>query len=96
MYELRFHRNVDKELKNIPTAVRRRIKNHYFPMLAEKPNTAGKALSGGLSRFWRLDFKMMRTEYRIAYEIVDDENAVNILMVGKRESFYERLRRRLL
>ena len=49
MYELRFHRNVDKELKNIPIEVRRRIKNHYLPMLAEKPHTAGKALSGGIS-----------------------------------------------
>ena len=64
-------------------------------MLAEKPHAAGKALSGGLSGFCRLDFKMMKTEYRIAYEIVDAENAVNILMVGKRDSFYERLKRRL-
>jgi len=42
MYELRFHRSVDKELKNILIEVRRKIKNYYFPILAEKPRSAGK------------------------------------------------------
>jgi mRNA-degrading endonuclease RelE of RelBE toxin-antitoxin system len=96
MYELRFHREVDKELKNVPIEVRRKVKNYYFPRLAEEPRSAGTRLSGGLSGFWRLDFKMVRTEYRIAYEIDDEENVVYVLMVGKRESFYERLKRRAL
>jgi len=96
MYELRFHKKVDKELKNLPIEVRRKIKNYYFPRLAEEPHSAGIPLLGGLSEFWRLDFKMMRTDYRIAYEVDDRENAVYVLMVGKRESFYERLRRRAL
>jgi len=87
---------VDKELRNIPVDVRRKIKNSYFPLLSEEPRKAGKPLSGDLLGLWRLDFKMAGTEYRIAYEIVGEQNAVYILMVGKRESFYERLGRRVL
>jgi len=94
MYELRFHRKVDKELANLPIKVRKKIKYGFFPSLSEKP-TIGKVLSGELSGVWKLSFRASNTDYRIAYEINEDSKVVYIIMLGKREGFYERLKRRL-
>lgn len=94
MYELRFHRKVDKEIEKLPKEVKRKIKNVYFPLLEKEPKNKGKPLSGPLAGLWRLSFKMLNNEYRIAYEINDNENAVYILMIGKREKFYDRLKKR--
>jgi len=94
MYELRFHRKVDKELEKLPFEVRRKIKKVYFPLLEKDPKSKGKPLSGSLSGLWRLSFKMINTEYRIAYEIDEKESIVYVLMIGKREKFYDKLKKR--
>ncbi|MBM3211413.1 hypothetical protein FJZ33_04270 [Candidatus Poribacteria bacterium] len=94
MYELRFHRKVDKELADLPIEVRKKVKYEFFPSLSES-STIGKPLSGALSGVWKLSFRASNTDYRIAYEIDDSNKVVYIIMVGKREGFYERLKRRL-
>jgi mRNA-degrading endonuclease RelE of RelBE toxin-antitoxin system len=96
MYELRFHRKVDKELSHFPQEVRSQIKNTFLPLISMDPKGAGRRLSGNLSGYWRFDFRGSGVDYRIAYEVVEEEKIVYILMVGKRERFYERLRRLLL
>ncbi len=87
MYELRFHRKVDKELATLPKKVRKCLKHELFARIAAQPQRAGKPLGGSLSGFWRLDFKVDRVDYRVAYEIATDEQAVYILMIGKRREF---------
>ncbi len=94
MYELRFHRKVDKELANLSPEIRKKIKYEHLSLLSEKP-TSGKALSGDLSGVWKFSFRASNTDYRVAYEINEKEKVVYIIMIGKREGFYERLRRRL-
>nr|BAL58546.1 hypothetical conserved protein [Candidatus Acetothermum autotrophicum] len=96
MYELRFHPQVDKELETLPKTVRAVVKNLCFPKIAHSPWDAGKSLSGALKKFHVFVFSHKRVSYRIAYEIDKKSQVVFILMVGKREGFYERLRRRLL
>lgn len=95
MYELRFHRKVDKELADLPIEVKKKVKYELFPSLSESP-TIGKPLSGALSGVWKFSFRTSNTDYRIAYEIDDNNKVVYIIMVEKREGFYERLKRRLL
>lgn len=95
MYELRFHPQVDKELEVLPKTVRSKIKNLYFPEIARSPWDVGKPLAGGLKKFHVFIFSHQRVSYRIAYEIEKESRTVFILMVRKREGFYERLRRRL-
>jgi hypothetical protein len=53
-----------------------------------------KGFQDYLRFFWKLSFRQSRVGYRIAYEIDEKEKAVYVLMVGKRERFYERLERR--
>ncbi len=94
MYELRFHPRVDKELIQLPAEVRRKIRDAHLPAISTDPHKAGERLSGLLKGFWKLSFRHSKVDYRIAYEIDEKEKAVYILMVGKRERFYERLERR--
>ena len=94
MYELRFHPQVDKELRLLPKQVRKIIKDAHLPAISSDPHKVGERLSGLLKGFWKLSFRQSRVDYRIAYEIDDKERSVFILMVGKREKFYERLERR--
>jgi mRNA-degrading endonuclease RelE of RelBE toxin-antitoxin system len=94
MYELRFHPKVDKELGKFFTEIRKVIRYKYFPDIANDPRKSGKPLKGTLKGFWSKDFIYEGVSYRIAYEIDDKENVVYVLMIGKRESFYERLKRR--
>jgi len=66
----------------------------HFPAITAEPYKAGERLSGLLKGFWKRSFRRSRVDCRIAYEIDEKEKAVYILMVGKRERFYERLERR--
>ena len=95
MYELRFHPHVDKELELLPKQVRKIIKDVHLPTISNNPHKAGERLSGLLKGFWKLSFRQSRVDYRIAYEIDEKEKTVYILMVRKREKFYERLERRV-
>ena len=94
MYELRFHPQVDKELGLLPKQVRKVTKDVHLPAISGDPHRSGERLSGLLKGFWKLSFRKSGVDYRIAYEINDKERFVYILMVGKREKFYERLQRR--
>jgi mRNA-degrading endonuclease RelE of RelBE toxin-antitoxin system len=96
MYELRVHRKVDKELSYFPQEVRSQIKTTFLPLISVDPKSAGRRLSGNMSGYWRFDFRESGVDYRIAYEVDEEEKVVYILMVGKRERFYKRLRRLLL
>ena len=84
MYELRFHPQVDRELKA-----------KHLPTLQASPLEAGQALSGPLRRFRRYAFSYRGVSYRIVYEVEREAGVVYVLMIGKREGFYERLRRRV-
>lgn len=66
----------------------------HLPAISTEPHKAGERLSGLLKDFWKRSFHRSGVDYRIAYEIDEKEKAVYILMVGKREKFYERLERR--
>ena len=67
----------------------------HLPAISTDPYKARERLSGLLKGFWKRNFRQSRVDYRIAYEIDEKEKTVYILMVRKREKFYERLERRV-
>ncbi|OGF57184.1 MAG: hypothetical protein A2Z21_03270 [Candidatus Fraserbacteria bacterium RBG_16_55_9] len=95
MYELRFHPQVDKELGDLPKLARQATKKIHFPKIASSPFEASKPLSGPRRKFRKYVFSHKGVSYRIVYEIDRDVEVVYVLMVGKREGFYERLKRRV-
>jgi mRNA-degrading endonuclease RelE of RelBE toxin-antitoxin system len=94
MYELRFHPQVDKELGRLVKATVKAVKEFHLSKIASSPFEMGISLSGPLSRFRKYVFSHKGTSYRIAYEVDKDTRIVYVLMIGKREGFYERLERR--
>lgn len=95
MYELRFHPAVDKELESLHKDLRREIRNHHFQAISSNPREEGEILRGPLKGYWRRSLRWRGVEYRISYEIDEEEKVVYILMVRKREKFYSLLRRRV-
>ncbi|MBI4619586.1 MAG: type II toxin-antitoxin system RelE/ParE family toxin [Desulfobacterales bacterium] len=59
-----------------------------------EPSIWGR-LHGDLEGVFSYHFRKNRVDYRAAYTIEEAEKIVYILMIGKRESFYEVLKRRL-
>ena len=80
-------------MAHFPQEVRGEIKKTFLPLLSMDPISAGRRLTGNLSGYWRFDFRGSGVDYRIAYELDEEEKVVYILMVEKRERFYERLLR---
>lgn len=94
MFELRFHPAVRKDLKKIKKSVVKEIKDRHFMKLREDPFAAEDLwhIFKGLKSY---HFKSENTEYRIIYEIYEDEKIVAVLLIGKREHLYEKLKRRI-
>ena len=60
--------------------------------LAEEPHRHEEP-KGPLKGIRSYHFEHERTQYRIAYRIVEDRNQIEIVLVKSRESFYQTLRR---
>ena len=60
--------------------------------LAEEPHRY-EELKGPLKGIRSYHFEHEKTQYRIAYRIIEDRNQIEIVLVKSRESFYQALRR---
>ena len=61
--------------------------------IAENP-FLGDRLKGDLSAIYSHHLKVAGVEYRIAYQIKEQEIVVVIMQIGTRENFYEKLKKR--
>ena len=93
MYDLIIPDAVAKDVKQLDRPVQRELRDEHFPRLKQDPHS-GEPLRGALKGLWSYHFKFRSTQYRIAYEILDKEMAVLLVMIGKRGDFYEALMRR--
>lgn len=89
-----YHPQVKKDLKKIDKSFKLEIKDFHIPKIPKDPYI-GDELTGDLAGIRSYHFKKDRVQYRISYIIDETKEIVNILMIGKRESFYDILRRRL-
>jgi addiction module RelE/StbE family toxin len=94
MFKEQYHPAVKKDLRKIDAGVREKIKNEWIPKLLSEPQE-GKELTGPLTGIHSFHFKVGKMHYRIAYVIEKDDFILNILMIAKRESFYNILRKRI-
>ena len=77
-----------RDIRELPAAVAERARRG-LERLAENPRL-GKPLQGELR-----PFRSYRVgDYRVVYEIRDDELVVLVVMLGHRREVYERARRR--
>jgi addiction module RelE/StbE family toxin len=93
-YRDEYHPKVKKDLKKIDKSIKSKVRDFHIPKILNDPYYADD-LTGDLSGIWSYHFKKDKVQYRISYIINEVQKIVYILMIGKRESFYEILRRRL-
>ncbi|PIU30822.1 MAG: plasmid stabilization protein [Syntrophobacteraceae bacterium CG07_land_8_20_14_0_80_61_8] len=94
MFKDRYHPAVKKDLKKLDQAARQDIKAAWIPKLLSDPY-CGEELTGILAAIRSFHFKIRGMDYRIAYVVKENEQIIDVLMIGKRESFYQVLKRRL-
>lgn len=92
MRELHFVKAVKKDLRKLPRPLQQKMVNFYFSEILKTPS-AGLALSGKLAGYLKYVVFYQSSAYRIVYQY--NEKAILIVMVSKREGFYQRLLRRL-
>ena len=93
-YKDEYHPRVKKDLKKLDKGVVREIYDKHLENILQEPYR-GEELHGDLVGVSSYHFRINNVDYRIAYSIEEVRNIVYFLMVGKRENFYELLRRRL-
>lgn len=94
MYKDQYHPSIKKDIKKLDPGSREDIKNDWIQKILTDPYR-GEELSGILKGIRSFHFKIRATNYRVAYTIEEKEKIVNVLMIGKRENFYQILKRRL-
>ena len=85
MYQIIFVSGLDKDLKQIPKADRKRIMKKV-ESLATNPFPLGyKLLQGNLSGYYRI----RSGNYRIIYSVDKEKITILILKIGQRGSVYD-------
>lgn len=85
-----FHPKFKSDLKKIDKSVAKEIKEKHLDIILNDPIGNG-SLKGRLSHIRSYHFQKNSTHYRIAYEILEDEEVVFHYMVATRENFYKKL-----
>ncbi len=94
-YKDTYHPKVKSDLKSLDRPVVKDIYDLHIDRLLNNPKT-GEKLHGELEGVFSYHFRKNKVDYRIAYTVAEASNIVYVVMIGKRENFYEILKRRLL
>ncbi len=93
-YKDDYHPRVKTDLKKLDKVAVKEIHNTHLDILLDNPFN-GECLYGDLEGVFSYHFRKNKVDYRIAYTVDNEKKIVHIIMIGKRENFYEVLKRRL-
>jgi len=94
-YKDEYHPKTKSDLEKLDKVAVREVFDTHIDKILHDPHRAGEALHGSLEGISSYHFRLHKVEYRIAFAVNEESKTVYILMVGKRENFYEILKRRL-
>ena len=83
-YSILLARSAAKELERVPTKDRQRIVNK-IGALGENPRPVGAEKLSGDDKY-----RIRQGDYRILYEIVDQQFIVTVVRIGNRREVYRR------
>lgn len=93
-YSLSYKRSAQKAVAKIPQPkARQRVEDAIEELATEPRPPASKQLSGKHSIYRRIDVGGVGSEYRIIYEVRDEELVILVVIVGQREGVYDMLKR---
>ncbi|MDF2535576.1 MAG: hypothetical protein K0R18_1735 [Bacillales bacterium] len=93
MYEVVILNSVARQLRNFDKPIKNKIIT-TLEKIAENP-FVGERLKGNLTTIYSYHLKIASVEYRIAYQIREQEIIIVIMQIGTRENFYEELKKRV-
>ena len=93
-YTIKAVNPVKQDIKKLNPKAAELIQKHYLAVIKEDPYQA-ENLSGKFSSLKSYHFKYIGVDYRIIYQIFEDEKIIRLLMIGTRENFYKKLKLRL-
>jgi mRNA interferase RelE/StbE len=85
-YLLLYKKSVDKDLRRLPTAIRKRLVEKIGE-LSNNPHPGGSTKLRGSTDLYRVRY----TDYRIIYQIRGSELIILIIKVGHRKEVYRDL-----
>ncbi len=88
-----YHPKVKRDIKKLDREVIQEIFSIHMEKILQAPYK-GYRLHGELEGIFTYHFVKKKVSYRIAYSIDEDNRIVYVLMIAKREGFYEILKRR--
>ena len=89
-----FHPKFRSDLKKIDKSVAKEIKEKHLDIILKNPMD-NEPLKGRLSHIRSYHFQKNTTQYRIAYEVIEDKEILFHYMVATRENFYKKLEHRI-
>lgn len=92
MFKVFITSSARKSAKKLPIETREEAVKLCENYIANHPFDAEK-LHGPLSECRSFHFKLNNIHYRIAYRILTEEQRIDVVLIGTRENFYQRLRR---
>jgi mRNA-degrading endonuclease RelE of RelBE toxin-antitoxin system len=94
MYKDQYHPQVKKDLKKLDRKAAAEFwKTHLLRILSDPGE--GDLLVGDLAGIRSYHFQVVGKDYRVAYVASSKDLVVYILMIAKRENFYDILKRRI-
>lgn len=93
-YKDAYHPKVKADLKKLDKHAVKEIHSTHLDILLDNPFIR-ECLYGDLEGVFSYNFRKNKVDYRIAYTVDDERKIVYIIMIGKRENFYDVLKRRL-
>jgi mRNA interferase RelE/StbE len=90
-YDVRVHPQVKDDFSALDPPIRNRIKERISNRLTEKPEYFGEPLRGTLNDFW----KFRLGDYRIVFDIDQENELISIFNLAHRKEAYERVKRRI-
>jgi addiction module RelE/StbE family toxin len=94
-YKDEYHPKVKADLKKLDKPLIKEIFDTHIDKILESPYNTGEALHGSFKGISSYHFTKNKVEYRIAFAVKEEAKTVYFIMIGKRENFYEILKRRL-
>jgi addiction module RelE/StbE family toxin len=94
MFQIKSVKAVKKDLKKLSHEVVKEIEAVHFRNIRENPFQP-QELGYGFKGLRSYHFSMKGASYRIIYEVFEKDELIVVIMIGIRESFYEKLKRRL-
>ncbi|HCA67008.1 MAG TPA: hypothetical protein DEP11_02005, partial [Candidatus Jacksonbacteria bacterium] len=94
MYSIEYHSSIRKDLKRLDKPAVLFLKQKVLPLIVDNPYQ-GQLLHGEFRQYRKYVFNFNKVSYRIAYEIMQNNTVVLLILVGTRENFYKELKRRV-